>query len=508
MLAVVASAALRGIEAEPVQVEVNANEVGDPRLVLVGLPGAAVKESDDRVLSALANSGFEPLRTRTTINLAPGHLRKEGPLYDLPIALGILASTGQLGAPRLGDFLIAGELGLSGRTRPVRGGLAMARLAQRTGKAGLLLPPGSAEEAALLEGPPVRRVESLAQAIAFLAGREPLPALRPATPEPPSAPAVDFAEVKGQRTLRRAIEVACAGGHNLLVVGPPGSGKSMAARRVPTLLPPPTRAEQLDILAIHSAAGRTAGDAPAWGARPFRAPHHTASDKALLGGGGTPAAGEITLAHRGVLFLDELTEFRRSTLEVLRQPLEDGEILISRNSYKYLWPSDFLLIAACNPCPCGHHGSDARPGCRCTPAQIQRYRAKLSGPLLDRIDLHVETPALTFAELRSEEPGEPSAPIRERVARARELQIGRLAGLKNPVNAQMGPAHLRRHCRIGADLAGLLQQAMERLSLSARAHDRILKVARTIADLAGAEAIEAPHLLEAIQYRALDRQIL
>jgi magnesium chelatase family protein len=507
MLATLTSAALVGIDAVPVQVEVNANERGEPRLILLGLPDAAVKESADRVSSALAHCGFNALRTRTTVNLAPGGLRKEGPLYDLPIALALLASSHQLELGIADDCLIAGELSLSGSTRPIRGALAIARLAKKLGKRLVLLPGISAEEAALVDGVSVQRIDTLDDACLLLSsGQIPAPVTAPPFPALSScAGAPDFSEIKGQRALRRAIEVACSGSHNLLILGPPGSGKSMAAKRIPTILPPPTPEERLAILAIHSVAGRTIrGVAPALSARPFRSPHHTVSDAALLGGGMIPGPGEISLAHHGVLFLDELPEFKRSALEVLRQPLEDGEVTISRSAGKVTFPAGFMLVAAMNPCPCGNLGN---PGhrCKCTPAQIERYRARISGPLLDRIDIHIEAPAVTFAELRSAEPGEASALIRERVMRAREIQLRRFKGSDTIANARMTHAQLRKHCALEPALGDLLQQAMEKLSLSARAYHRILKVARTIADLAGAEDIAAPHLLEAIQYRTLDR---
>jgi magnesium chelatase family protein len=511
MLATIASAALQGIDAEVVHVEVNAGEAGEPKLILVGLPDAAVKESDDRVFSALSNSGFRPPRTRTTINLAPGHLRKEGPCYDLPIALGILAATGQLQAERLGDWLIAGELSLSGATRPVRGALAMARLARTLGKRGVLLPAMSAEEAALVEGVAVYRIDSLDAAVRFLRGESSLAAVDPAAirrraPAASAEGAADFSEIKGQHALRRAVEVAVAGSHNLLMIGPPGSGKSMVAKRIPSIMPAPTPDEHLEILGIHSAAGRTISGEMSWEARPFRSPHHTVSDVALLGGGTIPGPGEISLAHHGVLFLDELPEFKRSALEVLRQPLEDGDVTISRSAGKITLPCAFMLVAAMNPCPCGYLG-DGKHECRCTPTQIQRYRARISGPLLDRIDLHIEAPALSLAELRSERPGEASAAMRTRIEASRARQHARFAGTRIASNARMTHAQIRKHCAIDSMLGDLLQQAMEQLHLSARAYDRILKVARTIADLAGAERIESPHLLEAIQYRSLDRAV-
>ncbi|MEO6873492.1 MAG: YifB family Mg chelatase-like AAA ATPase [Opitutaceae bacterium] len=511
MLATCSSAALQGIEAALVHVEVNSGETGDPDLFLVGLPDAAVRESGDRVFAALHNSGFQAPRTRTTINLAPGDLRKEGPLYDLPIALGILVATGQLKAPNLGDWLIAGELSLSGATRPIRGALAMARLARKLGKRGLLLPAVSADEAALVEGVEVCQVDSLDRAMRFLGGEAHLNPLTAsasrlkATP-PPSDGGVDFSEIKGQRALRRAVEVAVAGSHNLLMIGPPGSGKSMVAKRIPTIMPSASLDEQLEILGIHSAAGRTITGEMVWGIRPFRGPHHTISDVGLLGGGSIPGPGEISLAHHGVLFLDELPEFKRSALEVLRQPLEDGEVSISRSAGKVTLPCAFMLVAAMNPCPCGYLG-DAKHECRCGPTQIQRYRSRISGPLLDRIDIHIDAPALSLTELRSEQPGETSAAIRARTELARDRQQGRFSGTKTTANARMTHAQIRRHCPIDSVLGDLLQQAMEQLSLSARAYDRILKVARTIADLAGTDKIAASHLLEAIQYRSLDRTL-
>ena len=513
MLATAHSAALQGIEAEAVLVEVNTGEAGAPDLILVGLPDAAVKESEDRVFSALSNSGFHMPRTRTTINLAPGDIRKEGPIYDLPIALGILRATGQLTAGDLTEYLIAGELSLSGATRPVRGALATALLAKHLRKRGLLLPPGSAEEAALVEGIPVYPVRSLDEAYRFFSGElalAPLPgglaARGTAAAGDEGGSDGDFSEVKGQHALRRAVEVAVAGAHNLLMIGPPGAGKSMVAKRIPTIMPRPSLDEFLEVLNIHSAAGRTLREGLPFLSRPYRAPHHTISDVGLLGGGAIPGPGEISLAHHGVLFLDELPEFRRSALEVLRQPLEDGHVTISRSAGKVTLPCSFMLVAAMNPCACGYLG-DPRHECRCSPAQIQRYRARISGPLLDRIDLHVEAPSLTIEELRQIRPGEDSAVIRARVEAARFRQRARFAGTRTTANARMTHAQIRQHGAIDAPLGRLLQQAMEQLHLSARAYDRVLKVARTIADLAGADAIAAPHLLEAIQYRSLDRNL-
>ncbi|MDF9832218.1 magnesium chelatase family protein [Ereboglobus sp. PH5-5] len=514
MLATLNSATLQGIDAELVHVEVNTGEAGELKLIVVGLPDTAVKESTDRVFSALGNSGFKKPFSRTTINLAPGDLRKEGPLYDLPIALGILAATRADGSAKtlrpdapLDDYLIAGELSLSGATRPIRGALAIARLAKRLGKRGVLLPLQNAPEAALVDGINVHAVDSLDRAFRFLNGDISLPPAPPPDRNPQHDDAIgDFSEIKGQHALRRAVEVAIAGGHNLLMIGPPGSGKSMIAKRIPTIMPAPTLDESLEILGIHSAAGQTISGPVQLGRRPVRSPHHTISDVGLLGGGAIPGPGEISLAHHGILFLDELPEFKRSALEVMRQPLEDGSVTISRSAGKVTLPCAFVLVAAMNPCPCGYLG-DPKHECRCASAQIQRYRSRISGPLLDRIDIHIEAPALSITELRNEAPGESSSAIRDRVQAARNRQLARFQGTAATANARMTHAQIRKHCAIDSTLGDLLQHAMEQLSLSARAYDRILKVSRTIADLAGSEKIESPHLLEAIQYRSLDRNV-
>jgi len=507
MLATVSSAALQGIDALPVLVEVNSGESGDPRLIMVGLPDAAVKESDDRVFSALANSGYKKPQTRTTINLAPGDLRKEGPIYDLPIALGILAATSQLsGEQRLKDYVIAGELSLSGALRPIRGGLAFALQARKSGLRGVMLPTESAREAALVSGISVYAVESLQQAKRFIEGSLELPDIagKAAFDASVEEAQPDFCEVKGQAAVRRAVEIAVAGGHNLLMIGPPGSGKSMIAKRIPGIMPKPSLEEFLEILQIESAAGSTReGGAPTW-QRPFRSPHHTISDVGLLGGGAIPGPGEISLAHNGVLFMDELPEYKRSALEVMRQPLEDGKVTISRASGKVTLPCNFMLVAAMNPCPCGYLGSEQRE-CSCSPHQVLKYRQRISGPLLDRIDLQIEAPALSVSQLRGSERGESSRCIRERVAAARERQSARYASTEIRSNADMTHHLVREHCSLTNEQGDLLQAAMERLSLSARAYDRILKVARTISDLADSSSIGTPALLEAIQYRSLDR---
>jgi len=492
-----------------VEVSVGAGE-GEDRIRLVGLPDAAVRESLSRVMSALVSGKIKGPHGFITVNLAPGDLRKEGPIYDLPIALGFAASVRPSLQAALHRYLFAGELGLAGDLRPVRGGLAFARLAKQRGLEGVILPRASAREAALIEGIRVYAASTLREVYAFLTGEGPLEEMASPLRELQEAARtqhrIDFSEVKGQATVRRAVEVAVAGSHNLLLVGPPGSGKSMIAKRIPTIMPEPAEEEFLDIMAVHSAAGRTLdGGAPLF-RRPFRSPHHTISDAGLIGGGSIPGPGEISLAHRGVLFLDELPEFRRAAIELLRQPLEDATVTISRSAAKVTLPCDFVLVAAMNPCPCGHLGDRRRP-CRCHPLVVQRYRNRLSGPLLDRIDLHVEAPALSIDELASRRPSESSAALRERISAARARQLHRLAGTGIPCNARLPPALLQQHCVLTPPLVQLLRQAMERLRLSARAWDRVLKVARTIADLAARDAIAAPDLLEAIQYRTLDRRL-
>ncbi len=507
MLSKVVSASLQGIKALPVEVEVNSGESGDPRLILVGLPDTAVKESQDRVSSAMMNSGFHMNRTRTTINLAPGNIRKEGPVYDLPIAMGMLMATGQLASGWEREFLVIGELALSGKLRAIRGGLAYALLARDLGMKGVLLPAANAEEAALVEGIEVYAIHSLSEGIQFICGEKQLSPCRPkpfAESRQADSSLPDFTEVKGQYAVRRAVEVAVAGGHNLLMIGPPGSGKSMIAKRITGILPLPDYQEYLDILCIQSASGKVGLHKQNFPQRPFRSPHHTISDAGLLGGGSIPTPGEISLAHRGVLFMDELPEFRRSTLEVLRQPLEDREVTISRSAGKITFPSDFMLVAAMNPCPCGYLGN-THPRCQCSPRDIQRYRSRISGPLLDRIDIQVEAPAVKLEELRTSCPGESSQIVRQRIEQARQIQSARLKFYRLSTNSQMNPRELRRFAPLSSELGDMLQSAMEQLYLSARAYDRILKVARTIADLDGAADIAITHLAEAIQYRSLDR---
>ena len=510
MLAKVFSATLQGVDGLEVEIEVNSAS-GLPAIVIVGLPDIAVRESRDRVTTAIANSMLHWPRGRTTINLAPADLRKEGPAFDLPIALGLVGACEETPLPSLTSYCITGELALDGTVRPIKGALSMALAAQKQGRKAILLPVANAAEAALIEGIQVLGVKTLSETVQFLRGEVKI------TPTPHKASELlqhttaqssgeDFADVRGQHLAKRAIEVAVSGGHNLLMIGPPGSGKSMLAKRIPSLMPPMSLTEAIETTKIHSSCGLLSGKQPAFIAvRPFRSPHHTISDAGLLGGSANPSPGEVSLAHNGVLFLDELPEFRRSTLEVLRQPLEDGVVTISRAAGTSTFPADFVLVAALNPCPCGLHG-DRKGRCRCSLQQVQRYRARVSGPLLDRIDLHLEVPAFSYAEMHKGQLGEPSAEIRQRVIEARKLQHNRLAG-RAPCNARMQPREIRQHCALDTECSALLQSAVQALHLSARAYDRILKVARTVADLASAASIEPIHLQEAIGYRTLDREI-
>lgn len=510
MLAKVFSATLQGVDGLEIEIEVNSAS-GLPAIVIVGLPDVAVRESRDRVTTAIVNSMLHWPRGRTTINLAPADVRKEGPAFDLPIALGLVGACEETPLPALSTFCIAGELALDGSVRPIKGALSIALAARKQGRRALLLPCANAHEAALVDGIDVFGVETLSQTVAFLKGDSKISATPHNAGEllervGAQAPTEDFADVRGQHLAKRAIEVAVSGGHNLLMLGPPGSGKSMLAKRIPSLMPPMSLKEAIETTKIHSSCGLLANKQPAFVAsRPFRAPHHTISDAGLLGGSANPSPGEVSLAHNGVLFLDELPEFRRSTLEVLRQPLEDGTVTISRAAGTLTFPADFVLVAALNPCPCGFYG-DRQRACRCSISQVQRYRQRISGPLLDRMDIHLEVPAVTYSEMTKGELGEASVNIRSRVESARKKQRDRLGeGARN--NARMRPREIRQHCALCTEGALLLQSAMQTLHLSARAYDRILKVARTIADLEYELKIAPHHLQEAISYRTLDRNL-
>ncbi|NOZ28474.1 MAG: YifB family Mg chelatase-like AAA ATPase [Chloroflexi bacterium] len=502
MLARVSSCAVVGLEGALVEVEVDISP-GLPGLTIVGLPDAAIKESSERVRAAIRNSGFQWPNRRITVNLAPADLRKEGPAYDLPIAVGILIATEQAWPDATDDALVVGELSLDGSVRHVNGILPMAALARERGLSRMFVPMQDAPEAALIEEVEVIPVESLPTLAAHLQG---LQRIEPyegrvewdADDLPPHA--ADMADIKGQEHVKRALEVAAAGGHNVLMSGPPGSGKTLLARSMPSILPRMTIDEALEVTKIYSVAGLLPPDQPMIRHRPFRAPHHTISHAGLVGGGHWPRPGEISLAHRGVLFLDELPEFGQRVLEVLRQPLEDRVVTIARSTGTLSFPASFVLVAAMNPCPCGYYGDPVRE-CTCSMAMISRYQKRISGPLLDRIDIHIEVPRVEFEKLSDDRRGERSAIIRERVEAARERQRRRFAGTALQCNADMGPAEIREYCRIDESGRSLLGAAMRQLHMSARAYHRILKLARTIADLEGSERIETSHIAEAIQYR-------
>jgi magnesium chelatase family protein len=509
MLAQVLSGAILGVDAYLVHVEVDLAR-GLPSMSVVGLPEGAVREGRERVTAAMHNSGFEIPPRKIVINLAPADIRKEGSAFDLPIALGLLAATQVIPPNALAGVCCVGELGLDGELRPMRGALSLAQRCSRERIRVLIVPKANGEEAAVIEEIDVRPASHLSDVVGYLRGEKEVPrrcvdVARMFASEPAEFD-IDYGDVRGQEHAKRALEVAAAGGHNVLLVGPPGSGKSMLARRLPTILPPLTRAEALEATRIHSVAGRLRPNQGLIRQRPFRAPHHSISDAGLVGGGSTPRPGEASLAHNGVLFLDELPEFRRNVLESLRQPIEDSLVSIGRARLTVSYPARFMLIAAMNPCPCGFHG-DGRNRCTCYDAQVERYLARISGPLLDRIDLHVEVPAVHPRELAQREPGEASVKIRERVIDARARQLDRFEGNTGVfANAHMGPREIREFCRIDSDGEGLLRAAMQRLGLSARAYHRVLRLALTIADLTGADHIASAHIAEAIQYRTLDRR--
>ncbi len=509
MLAQVMSATSLGIDAYLVRVEVDIRG-GMPHFSTVGLPQGAARESKDRVCAAIRNAGFSFPSKVITVNLAPADIRKTGAAFDLPMAVGILAATDQVGRERLSRLIMLGELSMDGSLRAVRGVLSAAVEARRLGVEGLIVPAGNAREAAIVKGLRVYPVSSLGETVDLLDGRRTLRPFRVDLRQVFSRQAAeyenDFSDVRGQEHVKRALEVAAAGGHNIIMIGPPGSGKTMLARRIPTILPPLSLNEALETTKIHSVAGLLPPGSALVAVRPFRSPHHTISDAGLIGGGNHPRPGEVSLAHHGILFLDELPEFKKSVLEVMRQPLEVGRVTIARANISLTYPASFTLAAAMNPCPCGYF-SDTRSECGCTPLQIQRYMSRLSGPLLDRIDIHIEVPAVPYRELAGRAPGDTSEQIRRRVVAAREMQLQRFGSRKIYGNAQMTSRDIRTFCAIDDSSAALLGAAVKRFGLSARAYDRILKVARTIADLQGCRSIGAAHIAEAVQYRSLDRHL-
>ncbi len=507
MLSKILSATLLGIDAYTVEVEVDITSKGLPHFSTVGLPDAAVKESKDRVRAALKNTGFNFPLKQITINLAPADIKKEGSAFDLPIAVGITVAEEIIDPDAVKGYMLSGELSLDGRIKPVKGALSMALRARDDKLKGLILPKQNAKEAAVVDGIDVFGFNTLPELIEFFRG------INRVAPTYVDISSImkknslyqdDFSDVKGQEHTKRAIEVAATGGHNMLMIGPPGSGKTMIARRIPTILPEMTFEESLQTTRIHSAVGLLKRSQSLIGTRPFRSPHHTLSDVAMVGGGSVPKPGEVSLTHNGILFLDELPEFKRNVLEVLRQPLEDGFVTISRALSSITYPASIMLICAMNPCPCGYLG-DSRHQCTCSPYQIHRYRQRVSGPLLDRIDIHVEVPAVPYKDLSKDHCGETSEAIRGRLQHATEIQNERFKGDSIYSNANMKSKHTRKYCILDKDAQNILETAMHKLGLSARAYTRILKVSRTIADLANSENINAEHISEAIQYRTLDR---